>query len=122
MFYEYNTRKKLMKYSRNIALARQKCSTIVLTQEGSTRHIITLVKAGPVKEQGDLMGGDEILQVLRNVCGCALAVKSPFRSAGEQYGGPWSGTRPGHRGCQGNACQRHDNSCQEDLAGKHRGR
>ena len=32
-------------------------------QEGSTRHIITKVKEGPVQDQGDLMGGDEILQV-----------------------------------------------------------
>ena len=32
-------------------------------QEGSTRHIITQVKEGPVMAQGVLRGGDEILQV-----------------------------------------------------------
>lgn len=33
-------------------------------QEGSTRHIITHVKEGPVRDHGELQSGDEILQVV----------------------------------------------------------
>ena len=32
-------------------------------QEGSTHHLITLVKDGPVGQHGELQAGDEILQV-----------------------------------------------------------